>query len=466
MYKNHKREHSLLHGFLATSLCFIVVSTEVYGMNVDVPYISAKALAFTKGYTYVKELRANNIHTIELPAQQFEAAYYADHLPIDLQHKIKADLGTGALRSLWAKSYAVRSRLQIPDYNAKEQVHMACSQEGLLAVAHTAITLWNPAQSKEPLAIFGFTHPLETPRFRYCLAFISEDMLAEGKSDEIRLWDIKKQMLKSKLSIPHMSGISHIIPSPKGLAFKARITFEPEDRGGFRPMVVTFKQLAIQWNLYDNAYDEVAYSVESLAAASDAKTFAVGTHNGILLCNKNEDEPFFTWGSHFSVDSVVFITPTLVAWSCSEKPSIMLYDIAKKEFLKGMAFGDYRVGHLARINDTTFVAYAVNVRSGNESEGKSHHVSMGLHILGTDGRAFLHCIEIPIHSPAFPPLVCGLGDTIALNNMNSEIIFYKPKTAMIPNDIDKIPCAAYALAAQEDDYEVIDDPDYCDDPDY
>src|ERR1700722_14097524 len=175
----------ILYSFL--SLC----GFQAFGMDADCSYVSAKGLALTKGYAYVQQLRKDNTCALELPAQQFEAAQRAELLPLDIQRKIKEYLGIGALQSLWAKSYAVRSRLQIPDYDAKKYIYLATSKQGLLAVANDSITIWNPAVSKEQYAFFAFSHPLEKLRSRECIAFVSENQIAEGIRGEIRIWDIE-----------------------------------------------------------------------------------------------------------------------------------------------------------------------------------------------------------------------------------------------------------------------------------
>jgi len=426
-------------------------------MDADCSYVSAKGLALTKGYAYVQQLRKDNTHTLELPKQQFETACMADTLPLDIQRKIKEYLGAGALQSLWAKSYAVRSRLQIPDYDAsKNEIYLATSKQGLLAAAHDAIVIWNPAISMEPCAFFGFSHPLEKGRSRECIAFLSEDKIVEGVRGEIRIWDIEKQIIVSKLKLP-MWGISYIVPHDTGLAFIAKIEVKPErfecDGEIFEHKVFTYKLPAINWNAHANAHEEFARGVSSLALAEDKKMVALGTSLGMVeLYDANQGKSIARYGGcgyTFNIDLLVFLTPTLIASASSRKGSLVVYDsITNTSSSYGMSD---QVDNLKRINNTTLAILSIE----NSARSK-----VNIKIFNTT-RSYVHTMPVPccdIHAFA-----TDSRNTIAVGCRGGEILLYRPQLPSVPDNSDNIPFAAYALAANEDTYEVIDDPDYSDD---
>jgi hypothetical protein len=445
----------ILYSFL------LVCVFQVFGMDTDPSYVSAKGLTYAYGYRYVTQLREQHKYTIDLSQTQFEAACRADTLPLDIQRRIKEYLGTGALQSLWAKSYAVRSRLQLPDYDAsKKEIYLATSKQGLLAAAHDAIVIWNPEKSTKPCAFFCFSHPLEKPRWRNCIAFVSEDKIAEGVRDEIRIWDIEKQVIVSKLTLP-MWDISHIVPHNKGLAFIAKIEEKPErfecDGEIFEHMVFTYRLPAITWNVHTNTHEEVAHGVCSLALADDKKTVALGTSLGMVeLYDADQGKIIARYGGcgyTFEINPLVFLTPTLIASASSRKGSLVVYDSATNT---SNSYGmSAQICNLQRINNTTLAVLAVEIpketittKIFNTTRGYVHSMPVSccdLHAFATDSR-----------------------NTIAVGCRGGEILLYRPQLPSVPDNNDEIPFVAYALAANEDTYEdnLIDDPDYCDDPNY
>ncbi len=424
----------------------------VFAMDTDPSYVSTRSLMFAYGYHYVQQLRDDDTHSISLPKKQFEAAYYADLLPTDIQRTIKELLGTGALQSRWAQSYTVQSCLKVPDYDAKKEMNLASSKDGLLASANDAIILWNPKKSTVPLCMFAFEHPLEAYQWRHAIAFIGENRIAEGVGNEMRVWDTEKQIRRSTLSIEGMSSIAHIVSNGKGLICAARIHEKPKSSGGFRRMVATYKLVVIMWSLNTNEHKETAYHANALALSDDGNILAVGqSSGGVELIDLTQWKSIAIYngcGYAFGIDSLVFMTPTIVASASSDKGSLILYDYATtKRSSYGMSG---RVLDIKRINNTTLAILA-----------GEYPQTITIKIFNTT-RGYVHSIPVSCkNKEAFTTV----GNTIAVGSPDGTIMLYRPRLLEIPENNDSIPFAAYAFAAMDDTYEdnCIDDPDYSDD---
>lgn len=431
----------------------LVSGIHAYSMDTDFSYVSAKGLAYAYGYSYVVQLREDNTHSIFLPKKQFEAACLAEKLPLDIQRVIKKELGIGPLQSRWAQSYLVQSCLQIPDYDAaKKEIYLAYSKQGLLAAANDAITIWNPAKSKGHCAFFGFSHPLETRRTRECIAFVADNKIAEGVRDEIRIWDIEKQIIVSKLKLP-VWDISHMVPHSMGLAFIAKIEEKPEgfecDGVMFYQKVITYRQAAISWNLQTNLHEEAAWHVHSLALSDDKKTAAFGTSNGMVevcdISQKNNPQLIVRYdgcGYTFDIDLLAFLTPTLIASASSKKGSLVLYDvIANTSSSCGMS--DH-VLNLKRINHANLAV--LTFRHALQSD----NFKVYLEIFNTT-RRYVHTILVPCQN--IHAFATDAHNTIAVGCRGGNIMLLRPRLPEIPENIDVIPFVAYAFAANDDTYE-------------
>ena len=432
------------------SFSMLLCVFQAYGMDSIPSDLLLKSLALTKGYTYVKQLRDDHVDSIYLPKTQFEAACYADQLPLDIKRELKNYLGIGALQWLWAKSYVHYKTLPDSELRYLRSVDinsLAFASDGLLAsTACGDVQLWRP-HTYQFLTTIG-----AVPATIDDMVFLPNHLLALGFSYGIHLWDVETQKCVSHLKKPH--GVLIIKNKPimrvgAGLFLSLEQCME--------------RTYLLQWHVQDDRYNLLNIenaehsNPTSLAVADDGITYAVGMGNGVVeLWDLRKHATCcmqYTPDYPVPIDSLVFLTPTLIASAHSDKATCTIYDSTKKEVVKKCGSSCGSIHNLCRVNSTTLVAVT----------RENYANTTSLEIIDLERGYMLYKDRIPVKIASHYPLAVGPNNTIATGCNKIEL--FRPRLPSLPDNIDEIPFAAYAFAALEDTYEdnLIDDPDYSED---
>jgi WD40 repeat protein len=434
-------QETIMNRILIVPTCVILVGICTYSMNSDLltpfPDLSFKSLVLTKGYAHARQFVAENTRALELPKNQFEFVYRATLLPNEIQHKIKTEyLGTGALKSLWAKSYVQYKKLPSPNSEPKEIMCLVYAPDGLLAAAYEdsgTAWLWH-SKTDQTMGLCS-----KIPAIIGGMIFVSNLRLAISFWDKIDLWDAERQTRITELRKPDCVSLANI---PK-MSTSAE-TFLSLEKCMAQTQV-------LQWDIRNSARGHAWRFVKkidanrplSLALADDGITFAVGLDNGVVeLGDLRKDNTCFMQyqpSNPLPVDSLTFLTSTLIASASSFKPTLSIYDSTKKTVVYTFGHNDDEIQNVIRMNNTTLVAA---VRECNE-------INPALKIIDVE-QGYIH--HIPTTISTYHPLACDPQNTIATGSF--KIGLFRSRLPSLPDNVNSIPLAAYAFAANEDTYEV------------